>query len=96
MGEEGWAGKGDQSRSKRIKTDVLLGAKLFWRGTPHSKFLSLCLRTFFSWYTFFFFFGREWQVFSASSPLSFSTFLFGSLTRPPTLSGFQEHPEDIY
>lgn len=97
-GHGGWGNgdKGDQTRSKKIFETNLLEQKLFCRKTPHSKLLSLCLEEFFSWYTFFFFFGKEGWVFSASLPISFSPFHSGSLARPPTPSGFQEHPEDIY
>lgn len=100
MGGRGEA-QGRERRSERVKKILkqqtsLLESKLFCRETPQGNFLSLCFREFFPGILFLLFFSFWAGRGRSSLPLSFSCFLFGSLTRPPTPSGFQEHPEDVY
>ena len=76
-------------------TNILVGAKTVLSGdTSWQVSLPFVLEILFLVGVFCF--GFFWQggacLLSFLSPVLF----FGSLTRPPAPSGFQEHPEDIY
>lgn len=89
--------KGDQSRSEKQKFKKKQMSFLEQNRSAgrqlSASFSPSILRGFFSLsvqFFFFFFAGK------GRPSLLFSPFLFGSLTRPLTPSGFQEHPEDTY